>query len=905
MREVRGVAAASAVALGFVLSLGGSAQGGAAAGGGTLAWAKRAGSVDVDVANDLAVASDGSVVVAGQFSGTATFGPGEAAETSLTSDGGYDIFVARHDSTGGALLWAKGAGGADADHADCSMIFSDGSALVTGSFQNAATFGPGEFSETSLTAFGDLDFFLARYNSDGTLAWAKRAGGTGWDAGRGIAVLSDGSAVLTGLFNATATFGSGEASQTSLTSAGDRDIFLARYNSDGTLAWARRAGGAGYESGTAIVALSDDSAIVSGYFQGTATFGPGEASQTVLVSAGDRDVFVARYNSDGTLAWAKRAGGAALDEAYGLASLSDDSAVVSGRFWDAATFGTGEVSETNLTTPGASDSDVFLARYNSDGTLRWAKRAGGTGDDGGGGTAILPNDLLLLTGAFESVATFGPGELGETSLTSAGGYDIFLACHDSDGSLRWVERAGGIGWDEGYGIGVLSDGSALVTGRFNDTATFGPGEPGEVSLVSAGLHDIFVAKYSIAFPPGITVTATDADASEAGPDTGSFTITRTGDTASSLTVNLAVGGPATYGMDYTTSPDTSGGALTFGPGHSSVDVVVTPIADAEYAEGDETVVVTIADGAGYTVGTPGSATVTIADFIPGMPGTFSLTWPTDGAADVGLTPTLTWSSSTNADAYTLDIYVDVSMTTAIHSVIDLKTTGYAVPAAAGLGNSTQYWWKVTALNAITATDATNSGISFHTGAAGSPPGSFSLLSPADLAAVPADQALTFTWEASSNAETYAFTIATDAGFDSPVVEAADLTATSHMVAAGTLAAGSTYYWRVVATNAVDSTDCSVDFTFTASGAEISADPPTVEFHAMAGAVSVVSRQLTVRYDGTSPNVTVSLTTTSDFPERLSVTPTSFQLSTGEERTVTVSLDISDLPRETSSSGRSR
>ena len=62
------------------------------------------------------------------------------------------------------------------------------------------------------------------------LLWTKRAGGSGEDYGRGIAVLSDGSCLVTGSFSGTATFGPGEPGQTVFTSAGGYDIFVARYS---------------------------------------------------------------------------------------------------------------------------------------------------------------------------------------------------------------------------------------------------------------------------------------------------------------------------------------------------------------------------------------------------------------------------------------------------------------------------------------------------------------------------------------------------------------------------------------------------------------------------------------------------------------------------------------------------
>ena len=73
--------------------------------------------------------------------------------------------------------------------------------------------------------------------------------------------------------------------------------------------------------------------------------------------------------------------------------------------------------------------------------------------------------------------------------------------------LLWVARAGGSDQDLGADIAVLSDGSALVTGYFRGTATFGPGEPGQTLLTSAGENDIFVARYSATAEPPPTASS--------------------------------------------------------------------------------------------------------------------------------------------------------------------------------------------------------------------------------------------------------------------------------------------------------------------------------------------------------------------------------------------------------------
>jgi len=108
--------------------------------------------------------------------------------------------------------------------------------------------------------------------------------------------------------------------------------------------------------------------------------------------------------------------------------------------------------------------------------------------------------------------------------------------------------------------------------------------------------------------PTVTVVASDANASEDGPNSGVFTLTRTGDTTSALAVTYSLDGNAVNGSDYSSLP----GSVVIAPGSASVNVTVDPIDDAA-AEGDERVVLTISADAAYTVGSPKSATVTIAD----------------------------------------------------------------------------------------------------------------------------------------------------------------------------------------------------------------------------------------------------------------------------------------------------
>jgi len=149
--------------------------------------------------------------------------------------------------------------------------------------------------------------------------------------------------------------------------------------------------------------------------------------------------------------------------------------------------------------------------------------------------------------------------------------------------------------------------------------------------------------------PLVTIVATDNTAMEAGPSTGFFTVSRTGPATSALTVNYTVGGTATNSMDYINLPD----SVTIPAGSSmAAPIMVSPVDDA-LIESNETVVVTLASGAGYTVGVPSSDTVTITDndlpvvMIVATDDTATEAWPTNGQYTVSRTGATTLALTVN------------------------------------------------------------------------------------------------------------------------------------------------------------------------------------------------------------------------------------------------------------------
>lgn len=189
----------------------------------------------------------------------------------------------------------------------------------------------------------------------------------------------------------------------------------------------------------------------------------------------------------------------------------------------------------------------------------------------------------------------------------------------------------------------------------------------------------------------------------------------------------------------------------------------------------------------------------------GVPGAFSLTSPANGATGVSLTPTLTWGTASGATSYEVTVDTDASFTPPFTYQNNTASTSQIVPGAT-LSNSTVYFWRVVASNGSGSTNGSPNPASFTT-APPPPPGAFSLTTPAN-GAINQSVTPTLGWNASSGATSYEVTVDTDAGFALPNIYQTSTAFTSAVVPPATLAEGTLYFWRVIASNVGGSTNGS-------------------------------------------------------------------------------------------------
>ncbi len=351
-----------------------------------------------------------NVYVAGQFSGTATFG-----SAVLTSSGPKtDLFVAKLNNTGDTWLWARSAGAAEDDSAKAIAITPGGLVFVAGYFRGSVSFG----ANSVASAAGSQDGFVAKLNAAGSWLWARAAGGSGADdAALALAVNNVGDAFLAGAFQGTAAFGG-----TQLTASGgasDTDLFVARISTDGLWLLARRAGSSGADMATGLTIDAAGQLYLLGQFAGTADY-----NNTIdnLNLGGAARFFVAKLNPNANMLWYAQAGTGYSD------SISADNAghvYISGEFTVSTRFG----DPADITLVSSGNSDVFLAQLDAQsGAWTWAKSIGSSGSEFRGSVGVDAMGGVVVSGTFQNTVP-----VGYVLLSTANERDIFVARLDPEG----------------------------------------------------------------------------------------------------------------------------------------------------------------------------------------------------------------------------------------------------------------------------------------------------------------------------------------------------------------------------------------------------------------------------------------------------------------------------------------
>ncbi|MBI5635000.1 MAG: SBBP repeat-containing protein [Nitrospirae bacterium] len=337
--------------------------------------------------------------------------------------------------------------------------------------------------------------------------WMRQLGTSLNESAGAVAVDGSGNVYITG-----ATNGSLYA-----TSAGDKDIFLIKYDTNGNKLWTRQTGTSFWDEGTGVAVDGNGNVYVSGY-----TYG----GLDVYANAGSNDILLIKYDTDGNKVWTRQSGTSGQDVASGVGVDTAGNIYIAG-------YTTGGLD-------GYSNSgsyDILLMKYDTFGNKLWTRQMGSPSWDTVSKIAVDGAGNSYLTGI-----TYGVLDGND----NAGGQDIILVKYDADGNMKWTRQAGSAGNDNANGVAVDGEGNVYTTGYTGG---------GLDTYTNTGSNDIFLIKYAASGNKLWTRQMGTADndvASSAAVD-GSGNVYVTGSTSGGLDENTLAGSYDLFVVRYDTN----------------------------------------------------------------------------------------------------------------------------------------------------------------------------------------------------------------------------------------------------------------------------------------------------------------------------------------------------------------
>jgi uncharacterized delta-60 repeat protein len=327
--------------------------------------------------------------------------------TTSEGAGSYDIVIAKYNEDSN-LYWQRTVGTTDSDFGAGIAVDPAGNVYVVGN--------------TPIGTVPERDLVISKYDTDGTSLWQRTLGRLASEFGTGVAVDASGNAYVVGYTNSVG--------------AGGYDLLIVKYNSAGVIQRQTTLGGTGIDRGAGIAL--------------------GPAGQVFVVAGitsqgqGANELLIVKYDTAGVLEWQRTLG--SVSNEYGLGVATDSA---------------GDVYVTGVINNQVGDSgNLLIAKYSTNGVLRWQKTLSGAGTEQGSGIAVDSSGNVYVG--------------GYTTSQGAGGYDLLIARYTTNGVLEWQRTLGGVGDDYGMGIKTNVVDDLYVIGFTNS--------------LGAGNYDLLIAK---------------------------------------------------------------------------------------------------------------------------------------------------------------------------------------------------------------------------------------------------------------------------------------------------------------------------------------------------------------------------------------------------------------------------
>jgi pimeloyl-ACP methyl ester carboxylesterase len=302
---------------------------------GTLLWAKNAGGSGYDYGCGITLDNTGNIYAVGFFNGTSYW---DGIAKTSSSQG--DMFIAKYD-TYGNVRWVRTGDVGESNYLFGIGVDKVGNNYVSTKFSNDLHFE----GAPVVSSNGGNDMVLIKYDSSGNFKWIKTSGGIGDDGGNKTVVDPDGNILIAGYFSDEALFGN-----KTLIAHGSFDIFAAKYSSSGEIIWVKQFGGTGSQSAWGLCTDEKSNCYITGWFSGTGAF-----DNTTIVSSGDADAYLIKYDKNGNLIWIE-------PTAIGLDKQVGTDVFVKGNDIAISGYYQGEMNIQGSNFPNSGGEDAYLAK---------------------------------------------------------------------------------------------------------------------------------------------------------------------------------------------------------------------------------------------------------------------------------------------------------------------------------------------------------------------------------------------------------------------------------------------------------------------------------------------------------------------------------------------------------------
>jgi hypothetical protein len=329
---------------------------------GNFMWAKTFGGTQVDGCWGMDIDASDNVVVCGFFSSATDFDPSPTSTFILSPSGYTDIFVCKLTNAGNFIRACK-MGGANYDNAFGMTIDNSDNIITIGRFAGSCDFNPGANTYARTSAGGE-DVFISKLDSACNFLWAATIGSTGDDYATDVTTDSLNNVYTTGYFVNTADFDPtlGGGNIHNITSAGAKDAFISKLDSNGLFVWAKTFGSTTDDGAMGIFVKPSGKILCTGYFTGTVDFDPGNNVFNLTSSASSVDAFVMNLNTAGDLSYAFNFGDLGSDIGYDLLENSSGEVICTGSYSLTPDFDP-DVFSYPMTSAGLND--MYVCKYNS------------------------------------------------------------------------------------------------------------------------------------------------------------------------------------------------------------------------------------------------------------------------------------------------------------------------------------------------------------------------------------------------------------------------------------------------------------------------------------------------------------------------------------------------------------